>query len=311
MQFVFAGSNDFAASHLKALVDAGYVPCVVLTQQDRRQGRGQRTQPNPVKYLAQQLDLAVWTPETMTQEVGEQLTELDLDLMIVVAYGHILPQAILDIPRHGCVNVHGSLLPRHRGASPIQSAILAGDTQTGVTLMAMDAGCDTGPMIASQSYTLTSDETSASLSEALALIGQQLLLDFMNQLQHQGFPELIPQDATQATHTQKIRKQDAAIDWHLPAEVIERMIRAYNPWPICHFTIDGEYCRVLSAHLTPGSDTPGALSIDSQGLKIATGTTLITLTAIQCAGKRVWSQGEWLQARPQWQALTYLEGPAL
>ncbi|MBT8449724.1 MAG: methionyl-tRNA formyltransferase [Gammaproteobacteria bacterium] len=299
-RLVFAGTPDFAARHLAALLAHELKPVAVYTQPDRPAGRGRKLQASAVKTMALEANLNVYQPESLkTAEVQQQLAELEPDLLIVVAYGLILPQAVLDIPKLGCINVHGSLLPKWRGAAPIQRAIEAGDKTTGVTIMQMDAGLDTGDMLLKAECAITDIDTSASLYEKLAELGAALLPEAVNKLiQGELTPE--PQDDNQSSHAHKLSKAEGRINWSDDAPLIDRKIRAYTPWP-------GSQCQlndqVLKCHArlcdtqVPSAKMPGTiLSVDSSGLVVATGHGQIQITQLQFPGKRMLAISDLLNA---------------
>ena len=231
MRLIFAGTPEFAAQALQALVAAGHDVALVLTQPDRPAGRGQQPLASPVKRLAVAHGLPVAQPATLRDAtVREQLAGVGADAMIVAAYGLILPQAVLDLPRQGCINIHASLLPRWRGAAPIQRAIEAGDAATGITIMRMEAGLDTGPMLLAESIPIRPDETAGSLHDRLAALGARLVVDALARLGRGGL-DATAQPAEGVTYAAKIGKAEAAIDWRLPASVIERRLRAFDPFP--------------------------------------------------------------------------------
>ena len=229
LKLIFAGTPDFAARHLAALLSSGHEVVAVYTQPDKPAGRGQKLTASPVKELALAHDLPVYQPASLRNEAAQaELAALGADLMVVVAYGLILPKAVLDTPRLGCINVHGSLLPRWRGAAPIQRSIWAGDAETGVTIMQMDVGLDTGAMIRKVSCPIAFDETSASLYDKLAELGPQALVDTLNAMAA-GETAAEAQDDALANYAQKLSKEEARIDWSMEAVAIERCIRAFNP----------------------------------------------------------------------------------
>lgn len=231
MRLIFAGTPEFAAQALDALVAAGHEVALVLTQPDRPAGRGQQPLASPVKRLATAHGLPVAQPPTLRDPaVQQQIAAVGADAMIVAAYGLILPQAVLDLPRHGCINIHASLLPRWRGAAPIQRAIEAGDDVTGITIMRMEAGLDTGPMLLAESVAIGPDDSAGSLHDRLASLGARLVVDALARLGQGGLVE-VAQPAEGVTYAAKIGKAEAAIDWRLPARDIERRIRAFDPFP--------------------------------------------------------------------------------
>ena len=240
LKLIFAGTPDFAARHLAALLSSGHEVVAVYTQPDKPAGRGQKLTASPVKELALAHDLPVYQPASLRNEAAQaELAALGADLMVVVAYGLILPKAVLDTPRLGCINVHGSLLPRWRGAAPIQRSIWAGDAETGVTIMQMDVGLDTGAMIRKVTCPIASDETSASLYDKLAGLGPQALVDTLDAMAA-GDTAAEPQDDALANYAEKLSKEEARIDWSMDAVAIARCIRAFNPWPISWFDVAGQ-----------------------------------------------------------------------
>lgn len=289
VRIAFAGSPEFACPTLRALVEAHYAPVAVYTQLDRPAGRGRKLTACPVKKLAQSLSLPIHQVQSLRDPGAQQtLADLNLDLMIVAAYGLILPKATLAIPKLGCVNLHASLLPRWRGASPIQQAILAGDLETGVTLMQMDAGLDTGDLLANISTPITVDDTTETLSERLAQLGAKLLIAQLPALLD-GALSPTSQAPDLVTHAGKIQKSDANIDWTLSAVKIERMIRAYQPWPVAYTEFGGERLRIWAADTLckPDQSPPATiLSTDpSTGLIIQTGQGQLRVTELQRPGK--------------------------
>lgn len=301
-KLIFAGTPDFAASHLAALLEAGHNIIAVYTQPDRPAGRGNKLTPSPVKVLAQAHDIPVYQPANFKEPADRQeLADLQADLMIVVAYGLLLPKAVLEAPRLGCINVHGSLLPRWRGAAPIQRAIWAGDAQTGVTIMQMDVGLDTGPMLLTRACAIAADETSASLYDKLARLGPTALLEAVSGLLAGELPAVI-QDDSQANYAQKLTKTEARLDWRQSAEALERAIRAFNPWPISHFPCGEHTIKVWGAEVLPHEDaTPGTiLRVGKAGIEVATGDGVLRLTRLQPPGKKPMQAHELLNSRREW-----------
>ncbi|MEG3026124.1 MAG: methionyl-tRNA formyltransferase, partial [Aeromonas sp.] len=249
LKLIFAGTPDFAARHLAALLSSDHEVVAVYTQPDKPAGRGQKLTASPVKELALAHELPVYQPASLrSEEAQAELAALGADLMVVVAYGLILPKVVLDTPRLGCINVHGSLLPRWRGAAPIQRAIWAGDTETGVTIMQMDVGLDTGAMIRKVTCPIASDETSTSLYDKLAELGPQALVDTLNAMAA-GEARAQEQDDALANYAQKLSKEEARIDWSMDAAAIERCIRAFNPWPISWFEVAEQTIKVWQAEV--------------------------------------------------------------
>ncbi|MEW6310907.1 MAG: methionyl-tRNA formyltransferase [Pseudomonadota bacterium] len=285
MRIVFAGTPEFAAQHLEALLQAGYQVEAVYTQPDRPAGRGQKLMPSPVKQLALQHGLPVMQPATLRDaEAQHALAALQPDLMVVVAYGLILPQAVLDTPRLGCINSHASLLPRWRGAAPIQRAIEAGDSESGVTVMQMEAGLDTGPMLLKVRTPIGPSDTGGSLHDRLAALGAQAVVEAVARLQAGSLPGE-RQDDTLATYAHKLSKDEARLDWQRPAAELERLVRAFNPWPICHSSLAGDVLKVHAARLVPGQGEPGRiLAAGKDGLTVACGTGALQLTRLQLPG---------------------------
>ncbi|WP_220815837.1 methionyl-tRNA formyltransferase [Pseudomonas paralcaligenes] len=285
MRIIFAGTPEFAAQHLQALLDAGREIIAVYTQPDRPAGRGQKLMPSPVKQLALQHDIAVYQPQTLRDPAAQaELAALKPDLMVVVAYGLILPQVVLDTPRLGCINSHASLLPRWRGAAPIQRAIEAGDASSGVTVMQMEAGLDTGPMLLKVTTTITADDTGGSLHDRLAELGSQAVVEAVGKLAAGELRGEV-QDDSLATYAHKLNKDEARLDWSRPAVELERLVRAFNPWPICHSTLNGEALKVHAAEPGEGRGAPGTvLAADKTGLTVACGDGALRLTRLQLPG---------------------------
>ncbi|MGX1124467.1 methionyl-tRNA formyltransferase [Pseudomonas sp. HLS-6 TE3448] len=285
MRIVFAGTPEFAAEHLKALLDSPYDIVAVYTQPDRPAGRGQKLMPSPVKQLAAQHGIPVLQPPTLRDaDAQAELAALQPDLMVVVAYGLILPQIVLDIPRLGCINSHASLLPRWRGAAPIQRAVEAGDPESGVTVMRMEAGLDTGPMLLKVSTPISATDTGGSLHDRLAEMGPPAVLQAIAGLADGTLQGEVQDDAL-ATYAHKLNKDEARLDWNRPAVELERLIRAFNPWPVCHSTLSGEAVKVLAATLAEGRGQPGEIiSASKDGLVVACADQALCLTRLQLPG---------------------------
>lgn len=285
LRLVFAGTPEFAAEHLKALLDTPHQIVAVYTQPDRPAGRGQKLMPSPVKQLALQHGLPVLQPPTLRDPAAqEELRALAPDLMVVVAYGLILPQVVLDIPRLGCINSHASLLPRWRGAAPIQRAVQAGDAESGVTVMQMEAGLDTGPMLLKVTTPITAGDTGGSLHDRLAQLGPQAVVQAIAGLAAGTLQGEVQDDAL-ATYAHKLNKDEARIDWNRPADELERLVRAFNPWPICHSTLDSQPLKVLAAEPAEGRGQPGQiLDASKDGLTVACGEGALRLTRLQLPG---------------------------
>ncbi|OHC49057.1 MAG: methionyl-tRNA formyltransferase [Pseudomonadales bacterium RIFCSPLOWO2_02_FULL_63_210] len=298
LRIVFAGTPEFAAEHLKALLDSPHQIVAVYSQPDRPAGRGQKLAASPVKQLAVQREIPVYQPQTLRDPVAQaELAALAPDLLVVVAYGLILPQAVLDIPRLGCINSHASLLPRWRGAAPIQRAIEAGDRESGVTVMQMEAGLDTGPMLLKVRTPITADDTGGSLHDRLASLGPQAVLEAIAGLAA-GTLRGEVQDDSLATYAHKLNKDEARLDWTRPAVELQRLIRAFHPWPICHSTLNGEALKVHAAELGEGSGGPGSiLAADKQGLTVACGQGALRLTRLQLPGGKALDFGDLYNSR--------------
>ena len=303
LKLIFAGTPDFAARHLAALLSSDHEVVAVYTQPDKPAGRGQKLTASPVKELALANDLPVYQPASLRNEAAQaELAALGADLMVVVAYGLILPKVVLDTPRLGCLNVHGSLLPRWRGAAPIQRAIWAGDAETGVTIMQMDVGLDTGAMIRKVSCPIAFDETSASLYDKLAELGPQALVDTLNAMAA-GDTAAEAQDDALANYAQKLSKEEARIDWSMEAVAIERCIRAFNPWPISWFEVAEQTIKVWQAEVIDsdhGQSAGTLLKADKQGIDVATGKGVLRLLTLQPPGKKAMSVPDLLNSRRDW-----------
>ncbi|WP_454010550.1 methionyl-tRNA formyltransferase [Aeromonas sp. Marseille-Q7275] len=303
LKLIFAGTPDFAARHLAALLSSDHEVVAVYTQPDKPAGRGQKLTASPVKELALAHELPVYQPASLRNEEAQaELAALGADLMVVVAYGLILPKAVLDTPRLGCLNVHGSLLPRWRGAAPIQRAIWAGDSETGVTIMQMDVGLDTGAMIRKVSCPIASDETSASLYDKLAELGPLALVDTLDAMAA-GDTAAEAQDDALANYAQKLSKEEARIDWSMEAVAIERCIRAFNPWPISWFEVAEQTIKVWQAEVIDsdhGQSAGTLLKADKQGIDVATGKGVLRLLTLQPPGKKAMSVPDLLNSRRDW-----------
>ncbi|MFV8221091.1 methionyl-tRNA formyltransferase [Enterobacter cloacae complex sp.6700776] len=303
LRIIFAGTPDFAARHLDALLTSGHQIVGVFTQPDRPAGRGKKLMPGPVKVLAETHGLPVFQPASLRPEENQKLVaDLNADVMVVVAYGLILPKAVLDMPHLGCVNVHGSLLPRWRGAAPIQRALWAGDAETGVTIMKMDVGLDTGDMLYKLACPITAEDTSATLYDKLADLGPQGLIETLQQLaDNTATPEV--QDEAQVTYAEKLSKEEARIDWSLSAAQLERCIRAFNPWPMSWLMIDEQPVKVWKASVINGnaSAEPGTIiDASKNGIQVATGEGILNLESLQPAGKKAMSAQDLLNSRREW-----------
>ena len=293
MRIIFMGTPDFAVPTLAALHDAAHEIVAVYTQPPRPAGRGKKLQPSPVQREAEIRHLDVFSPVSLkSPEEQAKFAALEADLAVVAAYGLILPQAVLDAPRLGCINVHASLLPRWRGAAPVQRAILAGDPQTGITLMQMEAGLDTGPMLATARLQIDG-KTAGELTAELAEVGAQLMVGTLTDLDRL---HPVAQKDADATYASKIDKAESRIDWSQPAVQIERQIRAFAPSPGAWFELEGERYRVLKAEVVEGAGEPGA-TLDDQ-LTVATGEGALRLLTLQRAGKPAMDAAALLRGRP-------------
>ncbi len=307
MKVVFAGTPEFAAAALDALLKAGFHIPLVLTQPDRPAGRGMQLQASAVKQLSQTHRIPVLQPTTLrlnnaqdeiTKEVYNQLKKIKPDLMVVVAYGLILPVEFLQIPRLGCLNIHASLLPRWRGAAPIHRAIEAGDTQTGITIMQMDKGLDTGPILMQETLPIAADDTTATLHDKLSILGGDLICKALIALQN-GQIRMQPQDESQANYASKIMKNEAAINFSLPASVIVNKIRAFNPFPGAQATFNGTNLKIWKAqeYVTISSFSPGEIiEINPEkGILVACGKNAIRITTLQRPGGKRLSASEFIK----------------
>ncbi|WP_333796855.1 methionyl-tRNA formyltransferase [Rheinheimera sp.] len=303
LRIIFAGTPDFAARHLQALLNSEHQVVAVYSQPDRPAGRGQQLQASPVKQLALQHHIPVFQPKSLKKTKAQaELAALNADLMVVVAYGLILPAVVLNTPTLGCINVHGSLLPRWRGAAPIQRALWAGDAQTGVTIMQMDEGLDTGAMLSTATLAIEPTDTSASLYEKLAEIGPKALLDALKDL-----PALqqkaVTQDDSQANYAEKLSKEEAKLDFTKPAAALEREIRAFNPWPVSYLQLGNQQLKIWQARVEPLTQTatPGTvLKVDKKGIVIATGEGALVLEQLQPPGKKAMAVADFINGRADW-----------
>jgi methionyl-tRNA formyltransferase len=301
MNIVFAGTPEFSVAALQALLDSRHTVVAVYTQPDRPSGRGRRTMESPVKQVALQAKIPVFQPTSLkTADAQHVLQALRPDLMVVVAYGLILPPAVLRIPRLGCVNLHASLLPRWRGAAPIQRAILAGDTETGVCLMQMDAGLDTGPLLACTRCKIENNDTGSHLHDRLAQLGAGLLADNLDALERGALtPQL--QDAAKATYAHKLLKSEALIDWSCTAADIARKVRAFNAWPVAETRYLGRQLRIWEAQPREGesSASPGSIiSAGRDGFEVACGSGHLLVRKVQLPGARAVSAADFMNAHP-------------
>ncbi|PTA48592.1 methionyl-tRNA formyltransferase [Shewanella morhuae] len=303
LNIIFAGTPDFAARHLQALLDSHHNVIGVYTQPDRPAGRGKKLTASPVKELAIANNIPVYQPGSLRKEPAQQqLAELNADIMVVVAYGLILPKVVLDTPRLGCINVHGSILPRWRGAAPIQRALWAGDTETGVTVMQMDVGLDTGDMLLKTYLPIEDSDTSASLYEKLAEQGPVALLQALEGLAN-GTLTAEKQDEALANYAEKLSKEEARLDWNKSAKQLWQEVRAFNPWPVSYFEHQGNTIKVWQTQVSETTSTaaPGTIiSASKKGIDIATADGVLTLLSMQLPGKKPLSVADILNARGEW-----------
>ena len=289
MKVIFAGTPDFAAAALKAIAAAGFEIPLVLTQPDRPKGRGMQLAPSPVKQAALELGLRVAQPEKLRNnaEALQMLKEVEADVMVVAAYGLILPQDVLDTPRHGCLNIHASLLPRWRGAAPIQRAIEAGDAETGVCIMQMDIGLDTGDVVSEHCYAIQPTDTANEVHDALMNLGAAAIVADLQQLKAEGRLKSVKQPEKGVTYAQKLSKEEARIDWNESAAVIERKIRAFNPVPAAWVEYQGKPMKIWRAEVVAQQGRAGeVLSCSADGLVVACGENALKITELQPSGSK-------------------------
>ena len=304
MRVIFAGTPEFAARALEAIIAAGHTIPLVLTQPDRPAGRGMKLRMSPVKDVALAHGLTVAQPENLKSDAARQpILEAQADVMVVAAYGLILPQAVLEMPRLGCINIHASLLPRWRGAAPIHRAIEAGDPETGITLMQMDKGLDTGAMLARASLPIAPDDTTGSLHDKLASLGAQEMVALLEKCQGSVLDTLLntplaaePQNDELATYAHKISKSEAALDWQRPADELARKVRAFNPFPGTHADVEGVSLKIWAASLSAGQGTPGSrLDRGTDTLTVACGEGALRLEIVQKPGGSRQNAAEYLR----------------
>jgi methionyl-tRNA formyltransferase len=297
MKIIFAGTPPFAAAALEALLARKFHIVAVLTQPDRPSGRGMQLQPSPVKQLALQHSLPVLQPPSLKDAASQdELAAYAADVMVVAAYGLILPQAVLQLPRHGCLNIHASLLPRWRGAAPVQRAILAGDAETGITIMQMDAGLDTGDMLLKKSCPIAPDDTSQTLLDKLSALGAEAIIEALPLLGQNRLTR-VQQDNAQATYAAKLSKSEAQIDWTRDAEQIARAVRAYNPFPVAITNLNAVPVKIWKASVHAGlSGEPGTvLSLDKSGIIVACGKDALCLEVLQRPSAKAMNASQFVQ----------------
>ncbi len=300
-RIIFAGTPQFAVPSLLALLNSKHTVCAVYTQPDRKAGRGRKLQASPVKLVALESGIDIYQPMSLKEaETQAQLQGLQADLMVVVAYGLLLPKVVLKTPRLGCINVHASLLPRWRGAAPIQRALMAGDTETGITLMQMGIGLDKGPMLKTERCEILSDDTGQTLHDRLAKLGSQVLANIIDDIEN--LPAT-PQDDSQKTYAKKLEKAEAQLDWNNPAIVLERKIRAFNPWPVAQADLFNQTLRLWAAQTLPSPPTTGPIGsvirCQRDGIDVVTADGILRLLKVQRAGGKPIAVGEFLNAHPE------------
>lgn len=302
LRVIFAGTPEFAAKHLEALIAQKHNVVACYTQPDRPSGRGKKLQPSAVKQVALDNDIPVCQPLSLKNEEAQvELASWDADLMIVVAYGLLLPKAALDTPKFGCINVHGSILPKWRGAAPIQRSVLAGDKETGVTIMQMDIGLDTGDMLLIETCPITKEDTSGSIYAKLENIGPGALLKTVEQIAA-GTVSAEKQNDELATYAHKLTKQEAEIDWSESAQIIDQKVRGYQPWPVAYAKIQDNAVKVWQVEMVDVSGKPAGeiISADKSGIVVATGNGAINILQLQPPGKKAMSAADFLNGRQDW-----------
>lgn len=307
LRIVFAGTPDFAARHLMALLSSHHQVIAVYTKPDKPAGRGKKVTISPVKALSLEHNIAVYQPDNFKSEQEVQtLAQLNCDIMVVVAYGLLLPKTLLETPRLGCINVHGSILPRWRGAAPIQRSIWAGDNETGVTIMQMDEGLDTGDMLKIAKLSIDENETSASLYQRLAELAPSALIECLDDIAASK-AIAIKQDNEQANYAKKLSKEEACIDWNMSAQAIERCIRAFNPWPMSYFNLkinnqdhNIKVWQAVAQQQTHDAAPSTILSADKNGICVATADGILRLMTLQPPGKKAMNAFDLMNSRQDW-----------
>ncbi|RNC68108.1 MAG: methionyl-tRNA formyltransferase [Desulfuromonadales bacterium] len=295
LRIIFMGTPEFACPTLHKLIDRGEEVIAVVTQPDRPKGRGQKLVPPPVKVIAEEHGIPVLQPlKVRAPEVIAQIRVLNPDLIVVVAFGQILPQSLLDIPRYGCINIHASLLPRYRGAAPLNWCLVNGETETGITTMQMDAGLDTGDMLLKRAIPIDPDEDAQSLHDRLSLLGAETIDDTLDQLLA-GTLTREKQDDTLTCYAPMLKKEDGLIDWSLEPQQIKNLVRGLTPWPGAYTLLDGKTLKLCSVTVGEGSGAPGEiLSADKKGISVACGSGSILVTELQLEGRKCLSATDFL-----------------
>ena len=298
MKIIFAGTPEFAVPALAALIAAGHEIVMVLTQPDRPAGRGMKLKASPVKLLAEQHQITVFQPVTLKDDaVQAQVAAVHADVMIVAAYGLIIPTVILHMPRFGCYNIHASLLPRWRGAAPIHRSILAGDTETGVTIMEVVPALDAGAMVSRGVVAITNTDTTQILHDALSLVGAKLMVEAIAILEKTGKLSATPQDESLVTYAHKLEKAEASIDWRKSSTEISRQVRAFNPFPVAQSQLKGEVCRIWMAVAVSGHGEPGKVVAIDSGILVGCGEGLLRITELQAPGAKRLTAEVFVQSR--------------
>ena len=304
MNIIFAGTPEFAVPALQALIEAGHTISMVLTQPDRPSGRGMKLKQSPVKELALQHNISVFQPETLkTPEAQASIAATNADVMIVAAYGLIIPTVVLNMPKIGCYNIHASLLPRWRGAAPIQRSILAGDTETGITIMEVVPALDAGAMVSKGSLPITENDTAQTLHDGLSALGASLMVSAMRALQVNGHLPAEPQDESLVTYAHKLEKAESPINWSMPAHAISRQVRAFNPFPVAttqlaNRQLNDETCRIWMATATTDNGKVGHITSLANGITVACGNGSLNITELQMPGGKRLSYQQFLQGHP-------------
>ena len=298
MKIIFAGTPEFAVPALTALIESGHEIVMALTQPDRPAGRGMKLRASPIKALALQHDLTVYQPESLKPaEVQANISAVQSDVMIVAAYGLIIPTNILNMPKYGCYNIHGSLLPRWRGAAPIHRAILAGDSETGVTIMEVVPKLDAGAMVSKVVVPILATDTTQSLHDAISQLGAKMMVEAMQTLQSTGRLNAEAQDESLVTYAHKVEKAESVIDWNSPADALSRQVRAFNPFPVATATFRGEICRIWFATAREGQAKQGEIVCIDDLISVGTASGLLDIHELQRPGAKKQSAQQFIQGR--------------